>query len=116
MLQFDEFSKLNCNLKITRQIDLVLHYFAYECCNLTNFSSFLGMYLLDLGDMFYLYICRGIHSMILERLFGVTRLQDVDETMTELPEKDNDESDRLRVFISWLNASKPYPAPIQIIR
>jgi len=75
-----------------------------------------GMYLLDLGDMFYLYICRGIHSMILERLFGVTRLQDVDETMTELPEKDNDESDRLRVFISWLNASKPYPAPIQIIR
>ena len=54
--------------------------------------------------------------MILERLFGVTRLQDVDETMTELPEKENDESDRLRVFISWLNTSKPYPAPIQIIR
>ena len=35
--QFDEFFKLNCNLKITRQIDLVLHYLAYECCNLTNF-------------------------------------------------------------------------------
>ena len=104
-------------MKITRQIDLVLPYFAYECYNLTNFFKFFsGMYLLDLGDMFYLYICRGIHSMILERLFGVTRLQDVDETMTELPEKDNDESDRLRVFISWLNASKPYPAPIQIIR
>lgn len=79
-----------------------------------NFFS--GMYLLDLGDMFYLYICRGIHQMILERVLGVTRLQDVDETMTELPEKDNDESDRMRVFISWLNASKPYPAPIQIIR
>ena len=54
--------------------------------------------------------------MILERIFGVTRLQDVDETMTELPEKDNDESDRLRVFVSWLNAAKSYPAPIQIIR
>ena len=80
------------------------------------FNFFSGMYLLDLGDMFYLYICRGIHQMILERVLGVTRLQDVDETMTELPEKDNDESDRMRVFISWLNASKPYPAPIQIIR
>ena len=32
------FYKWNCNLKITRQIDLVLYYFAYEWCNLTNFS------------------------------------------------------------------------------
>jgi hypothetical protein len=36
--------------------------------------------------------------------------------MTELPEKDNDESDRLRTFVSWLNTLKNYPAPIQIIR
>ena len=36
--------------------------------------------------------------------------------MTELPERDNEESERIRVFISWLNGSKPYPAPIQIIR
>merc|ERR1711956_108383 len=64
-----------------------------------------GLYLLDIGDIFYLYICRGIHQMILERIFGVTRLQDVDETMTELPERDNEESERIRVFISWLNGS-----------
>ena len=38
MEQFDEFFKWNCNLKITRQIDLVLHNLVYECCNLTNFS------------------------------------------------------------------------------
>ena len=25
-------------MKITRQIDLVLHFLAYEWCNLTNFS------------------------------------------------------------------------------
>ena len=58
---------------------------------------------MDIGDIFYLYICRGIHQMILERIFGVTRLQDVDETMTDLPERDNEESERVRVFISWLN-------------
>ena len=33
-----------------------------------------------------------------------------------MPELDTDESERLRVFISWLNASKPYPAPLQVIR
>ena len=27
-----------CNLKIIRQIDLILSYFAYDRCNLTNFS------------------------------------------------------------------------------
>ena len=75
-----------------------------------------GMYILDVGDILYLYICRGIHGLILERLFGITRLQDVDETLTELPERDNEESERLRIFISWLNTSKPYPAPLQIIR
>ena len=37
-LQFDEIFMWNCNLKIIRQIDLVLYYLAYECCNLTNFS------------------------------------------------------------------------------
>ena len=30
----------NCaNVKITRQIDFVLYYLAYEWCNLTNFLS-----------------------------------------------------------------------------
>ena len=71
---------------------------------------------MDLGDIIYLYVCRGIHQLILERIFGVTRLQDVDETMTDLPEKETEESERLRLFISWLNGFKPYTAPIQIIR
>ena len=38
-MQFDEFFKWNCNLKIIRQIDLALYYFAYEWYDLTNFSS-----------------------------------------------------------------------------
>ena len=38
MLQFDELFYANYYVKITREIDLVLPYFAYEFCNLTNFS------------------------------------------------------------------------------
>ena len=74
------------------------------------------MYLLDVGDIIYIYICRGIHALILEHLLCITRLKDVHETLTELLERDNEESERARVFISWLNASKPYPSPIQLIR
>ena len=36
-----------------------------------------GMYLLDVGDLLYLYLSRGLHAMILERVFGVTRLNQV---------------------------------------
>ena len=32
-------NKIVNNLKIPRQIDLVLQYLANDCCNLTNFSS-----------------------------------------------------------------------------
>ena len=35
------------------------------------------MYLLDIGDVMYLYLSRGLHAMILERVFGVTRLNQV---------------------------------------
>ena len=30
--------KIQIEKKKTRQIDLVLHYLAYECCDLTNFK------------------------------------------------------------------------------
>ena len=54
--------------------------------------------------------------MLLERTFGVTRLHEVDENLTELPELDNPESERLRTFVNWLNSTKPYQAPIKVIR
>ena len=40
----------------------------------------------------------------------------VDETMTELPELDHAESNKLRTFIGWLKGNKPYGTPLRIIR
>ena len=74
------------------------------------------MYLLDTGDTLFLYLCRGLHALILERIFGVTRLNQVDETLTELPELETSESEKLRTFVGWLNGNKPYAAPIRVIR
>merc|ERR1712223_381685 len=75
-----------------------------------------GMYLLDIGDIMYLYLSRGLHAMILERIFGVTRLNQVDETLSSVPERDNAESEKLRTFIGWLNGNKPFAVPLRIIR
>lgn len=35
--------------------------------------SAVGMYLLDMGDQMYVYVCRGIHQYVLEKVFGVTK-------------------------------------------
>lgn len=75
-----------------------------------------GMYLIDRGDIFILYLCRGLHQFVLERVFGVTSLHQVNESWTELPERGNPESERLRTFVQWLNGFKAYPAPIKIVR
>lgn len=36
--------------------------------------------------------------------------------MTELPELENPESERLRTFVHFLNGRKPYPAPVRLVR
>ena len=36
-----------------------------------------GMYLLDIGDIMFLYLSRGLHALVLERIFNVTRLNQV---------------------------------------
>lgn len=83
---------------------------SYERVNAT------GMYLLDRGDEMILYLCRGLHQFVLERIFGSSRLYEIDENMYDLPELDNPESERLRTFANWLNSSKPYPASIRVVR
>ena len=93
-----------------------------------------GMYLLDCGDSMILYLSRGLHQMILERVLGAaryekaafqgtkgpyvfrSRIQDVDESIVELPELESDESELLRNFVNWLNSAKPFVAPIRIVR
>ncbi len=44
------------------------------------------------------------------------RLHSVDESMTELPELENPESERLRTFVHYLNGKKAFAAPVKVIR
>ncbi len=83
---------------------------SYERINAT------GMYLMDRADEMIIYLCRGLHQFMVERIFGVSRMQDVDENIYDLPELDNPESERLRTFVGYLNGSKPYPAAIRVVR
>jgi protein transport protein SEC24 len=78
--------------------------------------SLSGAYLMDLGDIFYLYLGKVVHQMFFEKIFGVTHLSEVDEHLTDLPELDNDDSERLRSFVQFLNNKKSHPVPVRVVR
>ena len=68
--------------------------------------------------MFNSFIISVMLKMIRQKLIMnvLCRLHEVDESIAELPEMENPESEKLRTFVSWLNSSKPYQAPIKVIR
>lgn len=78
--------------------------------------SLSGVYLLDRGDLIYLYLGKITQTFFLEKIFGVARLTDVDPNLTDLPELENEDSDRLRSFIQFINNKKSHSVPIKVVR
>merc|ERR1719322_264742 len=66
-----------------------------------------GAYLLDCGDQMLLFLGKVLQPFFCEKIFGVSKPMDVDENLTDLPELENEDSERLRVFVQHLNNSKP---------
>jgi len=75
-----------------------------------------GAYIQDTGDRIILFLGKVLQPFFCEKMFGVSRPADVDENLTDLPELDNEDSERLRVFVQHLNNFKPYPVNVTILR
>jgi len=75
-----------------------------------------GVYLLDKGDILYLYLGKLTPPTFCEQIFGVSNATEVDSNLTDLPELENDDSARLRGFIQFLNNRKSHTVPIKMIR
>ena len=72
-------------------------------------------------------------DVIFVQIFGVSKPLDVDENLTDLPELENEDSERylvitawrpgitkhfsrLRTFVANLNSSKPFPVNVTVVR
>jgi len=75
-----------------------------------------GFFLLDTGDNLIMYVLRNIPTALCRVLLGAPSFEAIPDLMFELPTLDNPDSDRLRAFIGYLQETRPYPSPIQIIR
>jgi len=75
-----------------------------------------GAYLLDCGDRMILFIGKVVSTFFCEKMFGVSQPSYVDENLTDLPELENEDSERLRGFVASLNAKKSHPVPVRMVR
>jgi len=78
--------------------------------------SLSGVYLMDRGDTLILYLGKVTSQFFCEKIFGVRGMTEVEENLTDLPELDNEDSERLRTFVQFLNNNKSHPVPVQIVR
>merc|ERR1712107_741580 len=62
------------------------------------------------------FLGKVLQPFFCEKMFGVSKPMDVDENLTDLPELDNEDSERLRIFVQHLNNFKPYPVNVSIVR
>ena len=53
-----------------------------------------GAYLQDTGDRLILFLGKVLQPFFCEKMFGVSKPVDVDENLTDLPELDNEDSER----------------------
>merc|ERR1719309_1676087 len=74
-----------------------------------------GAYLLDSGEKMILFIGKVTQPFFCEKIFGVSRPIDIDENLTDLPELENEDSERLRSFVQSLNNNKGYPVNVTVV-
>lgn len=76
-----------------------------------------GAYLLDIGDTMYLYIGSSINPSFCTDMLDTPNYASVEEgPLSELPELDNEGSERLRGFISYLQENRSNGVSLHVVK
>lgn len=75
-----------------------------------------GCYLLDTVERLYLYVGRAVQDRFCTNVLGVANFLAIPDDMTELPELNTPESERVRNFVAWTLSRRPYYSPLRVIR
>ncbi|XP_069619952.1 protein transport protein Sec24A [Ranitomeya imitator] len=75
-----------------------------------------GAYLMDAGTIMLLWVGRSCGQNFLTQVLGVANYSALSQDMTQLPELDTAESNRLMAFIGWLREQRPFFPTLHVIR
>ncbi|RNA04469.1 transport Sec24A-like [Brachionus plicatilis] len=67
-----------------------------------------GLYLMDCGEAFYMWVGRSISDIYLNEVFNVKSFAELPEVSYELPDLENELSEKVRQFIAYLYDTRPF--------
>lgn len=75
-----------------------------------------GLYLLETIDTLFVYVGGRLSPQLLQNVFGVSKFSLLPDSMTSLPELSNENSERIRDFVSYVGDRHTVTPPLRVIR
>ncbi|KAM7418151.1 hypothetical protein PAMA_017682 [Pampus argenteus] len=75
-----------------------------------------GAFLMDCGNVFYLWIGKCCSEMFIRDVLGVANYASIPPNMSHIPELETVLSERVRAFLDWLQDNRAFSSTIHIIK
>ncbi|XP_030001239.1 protein transport protein Sec24B isoform X2 [Sphaeramia orbicularis] len=75
-----------------------------------------GAFLMDCGNVFYLWIGKCCSDMFIRDVLGIPNYASIPPNMTHIPELETTLSERVRAFVDWLQDNRAFSSTIHIIK
>ncbi|XP_047210157.1 protein transport protein Sec24B [Girardinichthys multiradiatus] len=75
-----------------------------------------GAFLMDCGNVFYLWISKCCNEMFIRDVLGCPNYASIPPNMNHIPELQNPLSERVRAFLDWLQDNRAFSSSIHIVK
>ncbi|KAM3866754.1 protein transport protein Sec24B [Diretmus argenteus] len=75
-----------------------------------------GAFLMDCGNVFYLWIGKCCNEMFIRDVLGFPGYTSIPPNMTQIPELETPLSERVRAFLDWLQDHRAFTSPLYIVK
>lgn len=75
-----------------------------------------GAFLMDCGNVFYLWIGKCCNEVFIRDVLGVPSYALMPPNMTHIPELDTSLSERVRAFLDWLQDNRAFSCTVHVIK
>uniref|UniRef100_A0A7N6BZJ0 SEC24 homolog B, COPII coat complex component n=1 Tax=Anabas testudineus TaxID=64144 RepID=A0A7N6BZJ0_ANATE len=75
-----------------------------------------GAFLLDCGNVFYLWIGKCCSEMFIQDVLGCPNYASIPPNMSHIPELETSLSERVRAFLDWLQDNRAFSSTIHVVK
>nr|XP_043896735.1 protein transport protein Sec24B isoform X2 [Solea senegalensis] len=75
-----------------------------------------GAFLMDCGNVFYLWIGKNCNDMFIRDVLGCNNYASIPPNMSHIPELETPLSERVRAFLDWLQDNRAFSSTIHIVK